>query len=242
VHEKLLYRSKKRSWTAAATTTTTIIIIMATATSAATPTVVRSSSARVPAGNTDLPSRHRSSVQRPTSSSHRSSSSRSHTHDPPPISNQAALANVSRRDHETVNVTRPPSSKRSSSRDRASDGGQQYHPEPARSHHRDRSRPGSTRNSADMSRVTTVVSTGGSTQVPASSAVSDRPISSAHPAMGRRRTSISTSTGIWSLGKTIGQGSMGKVKLAKNTETGEQVCQTHQRCVSHTYKCRSPSK
>lgn len=216
---------------------------MATATSAATPTVVRSSSTRVPTGNTDLPSRHRSSVQRPTSSSHRPSSSRSHTHDPPPISNQAALANVSRRDHETVNVTRPPSSKRSSSRDGASDGGQQYHPEPARNHHRDRSRPGSTRNSADMSRVTTtVVSTGGSTQVPASSVASDRPTSSAHPAMGRRRTSISTSTGIWSLGKTIGQGSMGKVKLAKNTETGEQVCQPHQRCGSHTYKCRSPSK
>jgi len=26
------------------------------------------------------------------------------------------------------------------------------------------------------------------------------------------------------LGKTIGAGSMGKVKLAKNMETGEQVC------------------
>jgi serine/threonine protein kinase KIN1/2 len=214
---------------------------MATATSATTPTVVRSSSTRVPAGNADLPARHRSSAQRPTSSSHRSSSSRSHTHDPPPISNQAALANVARRDHEVVNVARPSSSKRSSSRDGASDAGQQYHPEPARSHHRDRSRPGSTRNSADMSRVTTVVSTG-TTQVPVSSAVSDRPTSTAQPAMGRRRTSISTSTGTWSLGKTIGQGSMGKVKLAKNTETGEQVCQSHHRCVSHTYMCRLPSK
>lgn len=39
----------------------------------------------------------------------------------------------------------------------------------------------------------------------------------------RRRTNIYTSTGNWVLGKTIGQGSMGKVKLARNHETGEQV-------------------
>lgn len=40
----------------------------------------------------------------------------------------------------------------------------------------------------------------------------------------RRRTTVSTPTGQWALGKTIGAGSMGKVKLAKNLETGEQVC------------------
>lgn len=193
---------------------------MATATSSALPTVVRSSSTRVPAGNVDLPSRHRSNTQRPTSSSHRSSS-RSHTHDTPPISNQAALANVTRRDHETINVARRPSSKRSSSRDGTSDAGQQYHPEPARSHHRERSRPGSSRTSADMS-GTTVIANGGSVS-------SQAPASSSHAPLGRRRTSISTTTGTWSLGKTIGQGSMGKVKLAKNTETGEQVCQIFQR-------------
>ncbi|KAI1910241.1 Serine/threonine-protein kinase [Ophidiomyces ophidiicola] len=39
----------------------------------------------------------------------------------------------------------------------------------------------------------------------------------------RRRTTIAASSGQWALGKTIGAGSMGKVKLAKNTETGEQV-------------------
>jgi serine/threonine protein kinase KIN1/2 len=197
---------------------------MATATSSAAPTVVRSSSTRVPSGNADIPSRHRSSGQRPTSS-HRSSS-RPHTHDPPPISNQAALANVGRRDHETINVARRPSSKRSSSREGGSDGGQQYHPEPARSHHRERSRPGSARTSTDMSQVTTVVANGSSVPPPApsSTAYSERPTTSTHAPMGRRRTSISTTTGTWSLGKTIGQGSMGKVKLAKNTETGEQVC------------------
>lgn len=40
----------------------------------------------------------------------------------------------------------------------------------------------------------------------------------------KRRTTITTSSGQWALGKTIGAGSMGKVKLAKNLETGEQVC------------------
>jgi serine/threonine protein kinase KIN1/2 len=197
---------------------------MATATSAAAPAIVRSSSTRVPAGTGDLPSRNRSNAQRPTSSSHRSSS-RSHTHDPPPISNQAALANVARRDHETTNVARRPSTRRSSSRDGPSD--QQYYAEPARGHHRERSRPGSSRNSTDMSQVTTVVANGSSvpSQAGPPSAHGERPTTSGHPSMGRRRTSITTTTGTWSLGKTIGQGSMGKVKLAKNIETGEQVSQ-----------------
>lgn len=39
----------------------------------------------------------------------------------------------------------------------------------------------------------------------------------------RRRTTIDTQTGHWELGKTIGAGSMGKVKLARNKATGEQV-------------------
>lgn len=40
----------------------------------------------------------------------------------------------------------------------------------------------------------------------------------------KRRTTVTAQTGQWTLGKTIGAGSMGKVKLAKNVETGEQVC------------------
>lgn len=39
----------------------------------------------------------------------------------------------------------------------------------------------------------------------------------------RRRTTIDATTGHWELGKTVGAGSMGKVKLARNKETGEQV-------------------
>lgn len=40
---------------------------------------------------------------------------------------------------------------------------------------------------------------------------------------GRTRTSIPAQSGDWILGKTIGAGSMGKVKLARRAEGGEQV-------------------
>lgn len=39
----------------------------------------------------------------------------------------------------------------------------------------------------------------------------------------KRRTQLSTSTGTWRLGKTIGGGPNAKVKLARNEETSEQV-------------------
>lgn len=40
---------------------------------------------------------------------------------------------------------------------------------------------------------------------------------------GKSRTSIPAKTGTWILGKTIGAGSMGKVKLARRQDGGEQV-------------------
>ena len=40
---------------------------------------------------------------------------------------------------------------------------------------------------------------------------------------GRSRTTIPTQSGKWILGKTIGAGSMGKVKLAKKEDSNEQV-------------------
>ena len=75
-----------------------------------------------------------------------------------------------------------------------------------------------------MTAPTTVVANGASpaTQPPAYTHT-DRSAASAYPPVGRRRTSITTLTGTWALQKTIGQGSMGKVKLARNIETGEQV-------------------
>ncbi|KAJ5902176.1 hypothetical protein N7495_002704 [Penicillium taxi] len=48
-------------------------------------------------------------------------------------------------------------------------------------------------------------------------------VTSATASQPRRRTTLTTPTGQWALGKTIGAGSMGKVKLAKNMDTGEQV-------------------
>ncbi|KAH0544092.1 hypothetical protein FGG08_001710 [Glutinoglossum americanum] len=75
-----------------------------------------------------------------------------------------------------------------------------------------------------MSEATTPVANGGSTPVhtPGGTASqSDRHM----PSSGskQRRTTINASTGHWVLGKTIGAGSMGKVKLAKKLEGGEQV-------------------
>jgi serine/threonine protein kinase KIN1/2 len=199
---------------------------MSTTASSTLPKVVRSQSTHGQAAyaspSSGPPTRTRSNATRPTSSSHHShrSSSRSYPHDTPPTANQAALANVAQRDFETTNVARPSSSRRSSSRDEQPD----YQSDAPRSHQRTSSRPGSSRNSTDMSSAPTVVN-GAPTSVPqqANPNYTERPSASSQPPSGRRRTSIATSTGTWLLGKTIGQGSMGKVKLAKNLETGEQV-------------------
>jgi hypothetical protein len=199
---------------------------MSTTASSTLPTIVRSQSthgqAAYSSSSSGQPVRARSNATRPTSSSHHShrSSSRPYPHDTPPTANQVVLINVAQRDFETTNVARPPSSRRSSSRD----GQPDHRSDVPRSHQRASSRPGSSRNSADMSGATTVVN-GGPTPIPpsATATYTERPSAPSQPSSGRRRTSIATSTGTWLLGKTIGQGSMGKVKLAKNLETGEQV-------------------
>lgn len=46
--------------------------------------------------------------------------------------------------------------------------------------------------------------------------------------IGRSRTTIPAQSGNWVLGKTIGAGSMGEVKLARRVEGGEQVCEAKQ--------------
>ncbi|KAI9839941.1 MAG: hypothetical protein M1819_000133 [Sarea resinae] len=57
---------------------------------------------------------------------------------------------------------------------------------------------------------------------PASVEHGDRSVP-ANNGAAKRRTTITAQTGQWALGRTIGAGSMGKVKLARNIETGEQV-------------------
>lgn len=47
--------------------------------------------------------------------------------------------------------------------------------------------------------------------------------SAAPPKQSRSRTTIPTQSGKWILGKTIGEGSMGKVKLARKEDGSEQV-------------------
>jgi hypothetical protein len=113
-------------------------------------------------------------------------------------------------DYETSNVAQ--TSRRSSSKDR---------PLPSRSesqrtssgHHR----PHHSRHPSDMS--TAVANGGGPAPVVT-------PIESRHTgrSSGKSRTTIPAQTGNWVLGKTIGAGSMGKVKLARRVEGGEQVC------------------
>ncbi|KIW91255.1 uncharacterized protein Z519_08151 [Cladophialophora bantiana CBS 173.52] len=194
---------------------------MATTASQQSPSLVRShSTSRNPpssyaATSPSQPSRTRSTNTRP--SNHTRSGSR--THENPPQSNPTALANVARRDFEQSNVARTTSSRRSTSRD----GRGEYHSE-ASAHGRSSSRPGSRRNSQDLTAPTTVVANGTTSHPPPSTTSRTETHSSqTYPTIGRRRTSITCQTGTWSLGKTIGQGSMGKVKLAKNIESGEQA-------------------
>lgn len=56
----------------------------------------------------------------------------------------------------------------------------------------------------------------------ASHAVSDAPTASTAK-QAKSRTTIPTQSGKWILGKTIGAGSMGKVKLARKEDGSEQV-------------------
>ncbi|KAA6411135.1 MAG: serine threonine kinase Kin1 [Lasallia pustulata] len=193
------------------------------AASTASPAIVRSSSSRrsqaYTAPASDRPLRPQSTAIKSTAQSY------SHTRGPS-ASQQASLAGVARRDYENTNLARPPSSRRSSSRD-----GSYAAPPPTtrtestRSTHRNSSRPGHSRYSSDMSQTPTVVANGGSTLGRASSvsrAQNDGAVQASSSGT-KRRTTITAATGDWTLGKTIGQGSMGKVKLAKNLETGEQV-------------------
>ncbi|KAJ5291749.1 hypothetical protein N7478_001000 [Penicillium angulare] len=189
-----------------------------------TPAVARSQSTssrpshRPP--TSELPHRTRSVAVRssngsqpPSQSQH--SHSKSSSHDRRPPSNHAALETIARRDLEASNAQKMPSSRREPSSERS-----QERPttsgrtDSTRRHQRNSSTQGHQRESVDMARNATADRAADSSQ-PATAPTA--------PAQPRRRTTITTPTGQWALGKTIGAGSMGKVKLAKNMETGEQV-------------------
>ena len=176
---------------------------MATTTSATPTTVERSGSTRRH-HHQSTPSRSQStrtkpsvppSPQRPNSSQHRSTRHGG-------VEEVLPQAN-----YETSNVAR--TSRRSESRDRSlpSNPDSQRSATAHRRHH-----------SRHTSEMATVVANGGG---PAAvvSAVESR----TSGRTSKTRTTIPTSTGNWVLGKTIGAGSMGKVKLARRVEGGEQV-------------------
>ncbi|KAF2447553.1 protein kinase kin1 [Karstenula rhodostoma CBS 690.94] len=166
------------------------------------PAVVRSqSSARRPhAANSpsDRPPRSQSTTTRTSGQP----VPHSHPRAPP---QQPNLANAARRDFEQSNLANAPATRRSESRDRAA-------PTPTRAEF---TRRGHQRYASDASTASAMPINGVATDASRSAAQATQP---------RRRTSISApSTGQWILGKTIGAGSMGKVKLAKHAESGESV-------------------
>jgi hypothetical protein len=182
--------------------------------------VVRShsTSSRPSRAPSDLPHRTRSVAVRPSTTSQPPPAHSSHSkpsHDRRPPSNHAPLESVARRDFEASNVARMPS-RREASSDRSQERPSTARTESTRRHQRNPSTGGRQRDSVDMTASSTAPET-------AQNATGSNPPAAA--AAPRRRTTITTPTGQWALGKTIGAGSMGKVKLAKNTETGEQVRQ-----------------
>ncbi|KAK2001254.1 Pkinase-domain-containing protein [Colletotrichum falcatum] len=125
-------------------------------------------------------------------------------------------------DYETAKVVsyskrttprdRPPSSSRAdASRPQRHDSTASNH----NSHHR----------TSDMPANTAVANNAGPAPVSNHGAPDPRSpgATSASKHTSRSRTTIPTPSGKWILGKTIGAGSMGKVKLARKEDTGEQV-------------------
>lgn len=141
----------------------------------------------------------RRSGDRPNRS--QSTASRPSPHAPSRNHHQPALNNVTRRDYEQSNLAheQQPPVRRSDDHQSRSDS----------------SRRGHSRYASDASTASAM---------PINGVAVDARTMQPQPVNKRRTTITAPSTGTWALGKTIGAGSMGKVKLAKNVETGEQVC------------------
>ncbi|KAI0010374.1 hypothetical protein F4779DRAFT_577960 [Xylariaceae sp. FL0662B] len=150
---------------------------------------------------------------------HRSASTSHHHrhHSRPGSSSGRPIQDIlPQQDYETSNVAQQP--KRSSSRDRpppVSRG-----PDPKGLHRRSSARSNHARN--DMAGPTVVANNAGPAAIPpVMQAAVDARATGAKQRTSR--TSIPTQSGKWILGKTIGAGSMGKVKLARKEDGSEQV-------------------
>ena len=143
----------------------------------------------------------RRSIDRPHRSQSQSQTTASRA--PPASRHQSGgLPNVARRDYEQSNVAH-----------------EQPSPQPSR-RSEDPGRTEATRRS--HARYASDAST--TSAMPVNGVAAEARPGQPQPVNKRRTTITAPSTGTWALGKTIGAGSMGKVKLAKNAETGEQVC------------------
>jgi hypothetical protein len=170
--------------------------------------------------NSTLDRHHSRRQQQPPSTPTRSQSSRNKTVIPPsPNPHRAHSSHHRTSSRHAAEQERPPhadyeqSRRRSSSRDHPPHSQGESSSRGASTHHHHRH--SSSRHSRDMS--TAVANGGGPAPVVT-------PQESRHAGRsGKSRTTIPAQTGNWVLGKTIGAGSMGKVKLARRPEGGEQV-------------------
>lgn len=181
----------------------------------ASPAVIRTSSTS--RRSQGIPHRAQSTTTRPStnsSSTPQRTLSHSHAHGRPPSSQQANIANVARRDFEQQNLAQPPSSRRSESREGPNPPLTPSRADSIKSGAHQPPHPRHTRYASDASTTNS-----------ATPQTSSRTSAAAPPSSSNRgrRTTIEAPTGLWALGKTIGAGSMGKVKLAQNAETREQV-------------------
>ncbi|PTU22606.1 hypothetical protein P175DRAFT_0507427 [Aspergillus ochraceoroseus IBT 24754] len=195
-----------------------------------------STSSRPPSYGTatsDIPHRTRSVATRPatasqsstqsqSNSSSRHSYSKSQSYDRRPPTNHAVFDNIARRDFESSRSAQPVSSRRDSSRERSQERPSTAHRAESSSHKHQRnlSVKSHQRDSIDMASAGPVVPDGGAGHHQTASGNHLHP---ANSVQSKRRTMITTPTGQWALGKTLGAGSMGKVKVGKNMESGEQV-------------------
>ena len=176
------------------------------------PQRARSAATRPSPSSQDRYHRHYHPQQSPLSQTYsRSQSQQSrHSHDPPSTSSHAVA------DHHHVAGGGDSSSRRQSPKD-----GKNHHHPNGHQNYQPTSKGG--QNYPDnMTAAAMVMHDEGAASAPTGylhGPVAAPPV----PIQPKRRTTVTTPSGQWALGKTIGAGSMGKVKLAKNMETGEQV-------------------
>ncbi|RBR25925.1 uncharacterized protein FIESC28_01198 [Fusarium coffeatum] len=168
-------------------------------------------------------------ASRSHSHSHSHSRSASNSQHPPHHSHHqrtsSSARSASQNDYESSRLAENPTHQRSSSKnDRHPPPARG--PDPSRAHRRSSSRSKNNHQTpqTDMAPSASAPSNGASNaNAPPPSNHADAPPRASTSKHARSRTVIPTQSGKWMLGKTIGAGSMGKVKLARKEDGSEQV-------------------